>query len=206
MGRRRFSAEFQLVFRLIKGLIFITFISIIVILTAIAHMTVLDIFVCILAFMPTGWGLLLVSSDCLPISPSLQDKPLDILRSNLAKRTSLSFLPDRPGDQTGRGGCRAVGVSEGARPRVRDPDGAPPVHAHRVPGVVPLRVGVPDPDALQPGLQQRAADLPDPRRAQEGSRHPKQGVDASSVHPSDFCNSTTALVGSAAPSCLFCAL
>jgi callose synthase len=72
VGRRRFSAEFQLVFRLIKGLIFITFITIIVILTAIAHMTILDIFVCILAFMPTGWGLLLVchtttllSSTCL---------------------------------------------------------------------------------------------------------------------------------------------
>jgi callose synthase len=62
VGRRRFSAEFQLVFRLIKGLIFITFISIVIILIAIAHMTVQDIFVCILAFMPTGWGLLLVSS------------------------------------------------------------------------------------------------------------------------------------------------
>ncbi|CAM0908545.1 unnamed protein product [Alopecurus aequalis] len=66
MGRRRFSAEFQLVFRLIKGLIFITFISIIVILTAIAHMTVLDIFVCILAFMPTGWGLLLIAQAIKP--------------------------------------------------------------------------------------------------------------------------------------------
>uniref|UniRef100_A0A453TC32 Glycosyl transferase 48 domain-containing protein n=1 Tax=Aegilops tauschii subsp. strangulata TaxID=200361 RepID=A0A453TC32_AEGTS len=70
VGRRRFSAEFQLVFRLIKGLIFITFISIIIILTAIAHMTVLDIFVCILAFMPTGWGLLLVSEQRTYISCS----------------------------------------------------------------------------------------------------------------------------------------
>ena len=78
VGRRRFSAEFQLVFRLIKGLIFITFIAIIVILTAIAHMTVLDIFVCILAFMPTGWGLLLVSGAIIPILPFLFDMPLDI--------------------------------------------------------------------------------------------------------------------------------
>lgn len=61
VGRRKFSAEFQLVFRLIKGLIFITFISIIIILIAIPHMTVQDIFVCILAFMPTGWGLLLIA-------------------------------------------------------------------------------------------------------------------------------------------------
>jgi len=66
VGRRRFSAEFQLVFRLIKGLIFITFISIIIILIAIPHMTVQDIFVCILAFMPTGWGLLLIAQAIKP--------------------------------------------------------------------------------------------------------------------------------------------
>ncbi|KAL6591573.1 hypothetical protein ACP70R_050076 [Stipagrostis hirtigluma subsp. patula] len=66
VGRRRYSAEFQLVFRLIKGLIFITFISIIIILIAIPHMTVQDIFVCILAFMPTGWGLLLIAQAIKP--------------------------------------------------------------------------------------------------------------------------------------------
>lgn len=61
VGRRKFSANFQLVFRLIKGLIFVTFISILAILIALPHMTPKDIIVCILAFMPTGWGLLLVS-------------------------------------------------------------------------------------------------------------------------------------------------
>ncbi|GJN39410.1 hypothetical protein PR202_gb28527 [Eleusine coracana subsp. coracana] len=66
VGRRKFSAEFQLVFRLIKGLIFITFISIVVILIAIPGMTVLDTFVCILAFMPTGWGLLLIAQAIRP--------------------------------------------------------------------------------------------------------------------------------------------
>lgn len=61
VGRRKFSADFQLVFRLIKGLIFLTFVSILVTLIALPHMTVQDIIVCILAFMPTGWGMLLVS-------------------------------------------------------------------------------------------------------------------------------------------------
>ena len=75
MGRRKFSAEFQLVFRLIKGLIFITFISVVIILIAIPHMTVQDIFVCILAFMPTGWGMLLVSApdtshSTFPVTPA----------------------------------------------------------------------------------------------------------------------------------------
>ena len=62
VGRRKFSANFQLVFRLIKGMIFLTFVSILVILIALPHMTVQDIVVCILAFMPTGWGMLQVSS------------------------------------------------------------------------------------------------------------------------------------------------
>uniref|UniRef100_A0A8R7RB28 Uncharacterized protein n=1 Tax=Triticum urartu TaxID=4572 RepID=A0A8R7RB28_TRIUA len=105
-------------------------------------MTVLDIFVCILAFMPTGWGLLLIAQAIKPV----------------VEMVGL------------------WGVGEGPRPGLRDPDGAPAVHAHRVPRVVPLRVRVPDQDALQPGVQQRPADLPYPRRPQEGPSHPEQGV------------------------------
>ncbi|GAB4856101.1 Callose synthase 3 [Ancistrocladus abbreviatus] len=67
VGRRRFSANFQLVFRLIKGLIFLTFVSILVTLIALPRLTVQDIFVCILAFMPTGWGLLLIAQALKPI-------------------------------------------------------------------------------------------------------------------------------------------
>ncbi|CAI0440651.1 unnamed protein product [Linum tenue] len=67
VGRRRFSANFQLVFRLIKGLIFISFMSILVTLIALAHLTVQDIVLCILAFMPTGWGMLLIAQACKPV-------------------------------------------------------------------------------------------------------------------------------------------
>ncbi|KAK9124975.1 hypothetical protein Scep_013821 [Stephania cephalantha] len=67
VGRRKFSAEFQLVFRLIKGLIFLTFLAIIITLIAVPHMTVQDIFVCVLAFMPSGWGLLLIAQACKPL-------------------------------------------------------------------------------------------------------------------------------------------
>ncbi|XP_042378472.1 callose synthase 3-like [Zingiber officinale] len=70
LGRKKFSAEFQLVYRLIKGLIFITFLSILIILITIPHMTVRDIFVSILAFMPTGWGLLLIAQACKPVVPT----------------------------------------------------------------------------------------------------------------------------------------
>lgn len=63
VGRRRFSANFQLLFRLIKGLIFLTVLSVFITLIALPGMTLTDILVCILAFMPTGWGLLLVSNS-----------------------------------------------------------------------------------------------------------------------------------------------
>ena len=69
VGRRKFSANFQLVFRLIKGMIFLTFVSILVTLIALPHMTVQDVIVCILAFMPTGWGMILVSACLSTFAP-----------------------------------------------------------------------------------------------------------------------------------------
>ncbi|GKV51456.1 hypothetical protein SLEP1_g58112 [Rubroshorea leprosula] len=67
VGRRSFSASYQLVFRLINGVIFLTFISLPVILIALCHMTIEDIIVCILALMPTGWGVLLIAQALKPL-------------------------------------------------------------------------------------------------------------------------------------------
>ncbi|KAI9402179.1 hypothetical protein POPTR_001G230000v4 [Populus trichocarpa] len=67
VGRRQLSANFQLLFRLIKGLIFITFISVFITLIALPHMTIRDVIVCILAFLPSGWGLLLIAQACKPL-------------------------------------------------------------------------------------------------------------------------------------------
>ncbi|KAK7374973.1 hypothetical protein VNO80_08417 [Phaseolus coccineus] len=67
VARRKFSVDYQLVFRVIKGLIFLTFVSILVILIALPHMTVQDIVVCILAFMPTGWGMLQIAQALKPL-------------------------------------------------------------------------------------------------------------------------------------------
>ncbi|CAH9092140.1 unnamed protein product [Cuscuta europaea] len=66
VGRRRFSAEFQLLFRLIKGFIFISFMSVLITLIVVLHMTFRDIIVCIIAFMPTGWGLLMIAQALKP--------------------------------------------------------------------------------------------------------------------------------------------
>ncbi|KAI3697348.1 hypothetical protein L6452_30307 [Arctium lappa] len=58
--RKKLSADYQLMFRLIQGFIFVAFISTLITLIALPHMTVKDIVVCLLAFLPTGWGLLLI--------------------------------------------------------------------------------------------------------------------------------------------------
>ncbi|CAL0300448.1 unnamed protein product [Lupinus luteus] len=67
VGRRKFSADFQLAFRVIKGFIFLTFITVLVTLIALPHMTIQDIVVCILAFMPTGWGMLQIAQALRPL-------------------------------------------------------------------------------------------------------------------------------------------
>uniref|UniRef100_A0ACD5WG59 Uncharacterized protein n=2 Tax=Avena sativa TaxID=4498 RepID=A0ACD5WG59_AVESA len=67
VGRRRFGASFQLFFRLIKFMIFVAFAAVLVVLILILHMTIRDIFVCILAFLPTGWGILLIAQACRPV-------------------------------------------------------------------------------------------------------------------------------------------
>jgi len=61
VSRGKFNSKSQLGFRLIKGMIFLTSVLILVILIAVLRMTVQDIFICILAFAPTGWGMLQVN-------------------------------------------------------------------------------------------------------------------------------------------------
>ncbi|GLJ07080.1 hypothetical protein SUGI_0057310 [Cryptomeria japonica] len=67
MGRRRFSAEFQLMFRLLKGLLFIGFMSVLTILFVVCGLTLADLSACVLAFMPSGWGLLQIGLACRPL-------------------------------------------------------------------------------------------------------------------------------------------
>ncbi|KAL5722918.1 Callose synthase 5 [Ranunculus cassubicifolius] len=61
MGRKKFSADFQLLFRLLKLFLFIGFVVVTTILFAFLHLTVGDIFVSLLAFLPTGWALLQIA-------------------------------------------------------------------------------------------------------------------------------------------------
>ncbi|MQM07928.1 hypothetical protein Taro_040776 [Colocasia esculenta] len=71
MGRKKFSADFQLMFRLLKLILFLGSIGILGIMFTLLNLTVSDIFASILAFMPTGWGLLQIAQACKPVMKAL---------------------------------------------------------------------------------------------------------------------------------------
>ncbi|OMO74635.1 Glycosyl transferase, family 48 [Corchorus olitorius] len=60
MGRRKFRTDFQLMFRILKALLFLGFMSVMTVLFVVWGLTVSDVFAAILAFLPTGWAILLI--------------------------------------------------------------------------------------------------------------------------------------------------
>ncbi|KAK4780315.1 hypothetical protein SAY87_016421 [Trapa incisa] len=67
MGRKKFGADFQLMFRLLKLFLFLGSVVSLCILFAFLSLTIGDIFASLLAFMPTGWALLQISQACRPL-------------------------------------------------------------------------------------------------------------------------------------------
>ncbi|KAI3881502.1 hypothetical protein MKX03_035580 [Papaver bracteatum] len=66
MGRRRFGTDFQLMFRILKGLLFLGLVSVMTVLFVVCGLTVSDVFAGMLGFLPTGWALLLIGQACRP--------------------------------------------------------------------------------------------------------------------------------------------
>ncbi|XP_010462583.1 PREDICTED: callose synthase 7-like [Camelina sativa] len=60
MGRRKFGTDFQVMFRILKALLFLGFLSVMTVLFVVCGLTIADLFASILAFLPTGWALLLI--------------------------------------------------------------------------------------------------------------------------------------------------
>ncbi|KAL4572712.1 hypothetical protein LXL04_019494 [Taraxacum kok-saghyz] len=71
MGRKKFSADFQLMFRLLKLFLFIGFVGTLIVLFQFLGLTVGDIFASLLAFMPTGWAILQIAQACRPVVKAL---------------------------------------------------------------------------------------------------------------------------------------
>ncbi|KAL4569972.1 hypothetical protein LXL04_025621 [Taraxacum kok-saghyz] len=66
MGRRRFGTDLQLMFRILKALLFLGFLSIMTVLFVVCGLTISDIFAACLAFLPTGWAFMLIGQACRP--------------------------------------------------------------------------------------------------------------------------------------------
>ncbi|KAL8512379.1 hypothetical protein ACS0TY_018750 [Phlomoides rotata] len=66
VGRQYLSANHQLAFRLFKAFLSLGVLATIVTLSLICHLSLRDLIVCCLAFLPTGWGLILVSQTLRP--------------------------------------------------------------------------------------------------------------------------------------------
>ncbi|GFQ05755.1 putative callose synthase 8 [Phtheirospermum japonicum] len=66
VGRQYLSANHHLAFRLFKAFLFLGVLATIITLSLICHLSVKDLIVCCLAFLPTGWGLILVAQTLRP--------------------------------------------------------------------------------------------------------------------------------------------
>ncbi|KAL3651083.1 putative callose synthase 8 [Castilleja foliolosa] len=66
MGRQYLSADHHMTFRLFKAFLFLGVLATIITLSLICHLSVRDLLVCCLAFLPTGWGLILVAQTLRP--------------------------------------------------------------------------------------------------------------------------------------------
>ncbi|KAK4487202.1 hypothetical protein RD792_006522 [Penstemon davidsonii] len=66
VGRQYLSANHHMVFRLFKAFLFLGVLATIITLSLICHLSWRDLIVCCLAFLPTGWGLIMVSQTLRP--------------------------------------------------------------------------------------------------------------------------------------------
>ncbi|KAF8408909.1 hypothetical protein HHK36_004979 [Tetracentron sinense] len=72
-GRQRLSTNYHLLFRFLKALLFLGVLSTIITLSVICELSLMDLIVCCLAFLPTGWGLLSIAQA---LRPKIEDTGL----------------------------------------------------------------------------------------------------------------------------------
>ncbi|KAG8386708.1 hypothetical protein BUALT_Bualt03G0177100 [Buddleja alternifolia] len=95
MGRRKFGTDFQLMFRILKALLFLGFVSVMTVLFVVGGLAVSDLFAAILAFMPTGWALILIAQACRPCLKGigLWDSVMELSRAYEAIMGLIIFMP-----------------------------------------------------------------------------------------------------------------
>ncbi|KAL8268757.1 hypothetical protein R6Q59_002555 [Mikania micrantha] len=95
MGRRRFGTDFQLMFRILKALLFLGFLSTVTVLFVVCGLTFSDIFAAFLAFLPTGWAFLLIGQACRPCVKAigLWDSIMEMGRAYECVMGLVVFMP-----------------------------------------------------------------------------------------------------------------
>ncbi|XP_007048881.2 PREDICTED: callose synthase 7 isoform X1 [Theobroma cacao] len=71
VGGQILGIELQLVFRMLKAFLFLASLGIIIVLSKAYGLTISDLLAAVLAFMPTGWALLLLAQACRPLLEGL---------------------------------------------------------------------------------------------------------------------------------------
>ncbi|RDY12777.1 Callose synthase 7, partial [Mucuna pruriens] len=64
MGRQRFGTNFQLMFRILKAIIFLGILSVMTVLFVVYGLTLSDLFAAIMTFVPSGWVIILIAQVC----------------------------------------------------------------------------------------------------------------------------------------------
>lgn len=151
MGRQQFSAKHQLVFRFFKAFLFLGVISIIITLSLICKLSLKDMIVCCLAFLPTGWGLLLVRFDQKPMWNLL------CVYAWIHMKPCITFVSDCTSCEAQDPEHLAVGFYACACTSIWLWNGSDFVYSSRVFGMASDCSGFPDSIPLQRGIQQRSA-------------------------------------------------
>ncbi|XP_062200996.1 putative callose synthase 6 [Phragmites australis] len=95
IGRQKFGTDLQLMFRILKGLLFLGFVSVMAVLFVVGNLTISDVFASILGFLPTGWCILLIGQACSPLlkRTMLWDSIMELGRAYENIMGLVLFLP-----------------------------------------------------------------------------------------------------------------
>ncbi|XP_044410314.1 putative callose synthase 6 isoform X3 [Triticum aestivum] len=95
IGRQKFRNNLQFMSHILKGLLFLGFLSVMVVLFVIYQLTISDVFASILGFVPTGWWILLIGQACSPLVKKIMlwDSIMELGRAYENIMGLILFLP-----------------------------------------------------------------------------------------------------------------
>ncbi|XP_062184545.1 callose synthase 7-like [Phragmites australis] len=94
-AQQKFRTDLQLMFRILKALVFLGSVIAMAVLFVVGNLTISDVFVSILGFVPTGWCILLIGQACSPLlkRTMLWDSIMELGRAYDNMMGLVLFLP-----------------------------------------------------------------------------------------------------------------